>query len=62
MEYETIGVVVVVVGLVSYQIKLVSNRLKEEIDNAKETHKGFYDRLNKIENKLSEISKHLGVY
>ena len=62
MEYETIGVIVVVVGLVSYQIKLVSNRLAEEIENAKETHKGFYLRLNKIEKTLEAISKHLGVY
>jgi hypothetical protein len=45
VEYETLGIIVVVVGLVSYQIKLVDNRLKEEIGKAEATHKDICKKL-----------------
>ena len=61
MEYETVGIVVIVVGLVSFQIKLVNDRLKEEIKEAKETHKGFCARLRALEKKIEKIANHLGV-
>lgn len=34
-----------VTGLVSYQIKLVNDRLKEEIKNAGEFHKNLCDKI-----------------
>jgi hypothetical protein len=56
VEYETLGLVFAVVGLVSFQIKLVNDRLKEEITNAKTQHDELKDKI--IEHKCNcEICK-----
>jgi hypothetical protein len=62
VEYETIGIVVIVVSAVSFQIKVVNDRLKEEIENAKDTHKTFCLRLTRLEKQIEKISRHLGVF
>ena len=61
VEYETLGLVAIIVGLVSYQIKLVDSRLKEEIKGAKDIHKNLCNRITNLEKKIQKIGDKLGV-
>jgi hypothetical protein len=51
VEYETLGLVLGVVGVVSFQIKMVNDRLKEEIHKANTIHKELCDKITKHLNK-----------
>jgi hypothetical protein len=61
VEYETIGIVVIVVGAISFQIKVVNDRLKEEIADAKEIHANLCGKITQLHKRLDKISKHLGI-
>jgi hypothetical protein len=62
VEYETIALVFGIVGILSYQNKLIHDRLKEEIKNAKEIHGQLCGKITNLQGKLDKISKHLGVF
>lgn len=62
VEYETIGIILAIVGLVSYQNKLIHDRLKEEISNAKDIHNQLCSKITNLQKKLDKISIHLGVF
>lgn len=51
VEYETLGLVLGVVGVVSFQIKIVQDRLKEEISKAEKVHEKLCDKINEHLNK-----------
>ena len=51
VEYETLGLVLGVVGVVSFQIKIVQDRLKEEITKAEKIHKELCDKIHEHLNK-----------
>jgi hypothetical protein len=61
VEYETVGIIIIIIGLVSVQIKAVDSRLKEEIEDAKETHKNLCLRISQLEKKIAKIGDKLGV-
>lgn len=58
MEYETIGIVVIIVGALSVQIRQVNERVKDmissEIRLAEHIHKAF-------EADINAIKEHLGI-
>lgn len=62
VEYETIGIILAIVGLVSYQNKLIHDRLKEEIASAKEIHGNLCGKITTLQKKLDKISVHLGIF
>jgi hypothetical protein len=68
VEYETVGIIAVIVGLVSFQIKVVNDRLKEEIANAKEIHGQLCGKISNLQKahdaineKLNKIGDKIGV-
>jgi hypothetical protein len=61
VEYETVGIIIIIIGLISVQIKAVDSRLKEEIKEAKETHKSLCKRIANLEEKIKKIGDHIGV-
>ena len=57
VEYETIGIIIAVIGLVSYQIKLTKDTLKEKIEDAVKQGNQEHKRLDK---KIDKIADHIG--
>lgn len=45
VEYETLGIVLAVVGVVSVQIQMVNNRLKDELAKAEKTHEKICNKI-----------------
>ena len=58
VEFETLGIVSIIVGLISYQIKLSNKHLHEKIDN--ETEKAI-EAHNHINASIQKINDKIGV-
>lgn len=61
MEYEVLGIVAIITGLFSVQIKVTYDKLKEKMDlelkHADEIHKKVFNEIEKVKNQIIEVKE-----